>query len=168
MSLLNIDDVFIDLAGKVEFVKSPIVDMKNFDECDIAIVEGAVADEDDLRELKEMREKSETLIALGDCAVFGGMTAFRNLFEKDEVLRRGYVETETTKKGRIPKGKDVPGLLDQAEPLGAHVKVDLYIPGCPPDAESISFVLMNLIEGKMASLPPKMIHFDSKRRLRRT
>ncbi len=168
MSLLNVDEEIIELAKGIEFVMSPIVDMKEFDRCDLAIVEGAVSDSENLEVLRDIRGKCKELVALGDCAVFGGMTSMRNLFDKQSVLERGFVETETTTVGKVPAGEEVPELLDRARPLDAFVKVDHYIPGCPPDAKVIAYVVKRLMKGDEAKLPPEMIHFDSSRKPRRS
>lgn len=166
MSFLNIDEALVDVASKVEFVRSPIVDTKEFKPCDVAIVEGTVSDIDNLETLKSLRANCKILVALGDCAVFGGMTSFRNLFDPEEVLKRGYVETETTKDGFVPTDLHVPRLLEQATPLSAHVQVDYSIPGCPPHPESILHVITSLLEGKDPRLPRELLHFDSKIKVR--
>ncbi|RLI27953.1 NADP oxidoreductase [Candidatus Bathyarchaeota archaeon] len=167
MSLLNADEKLIDLLDMIELTRSPLTDIKEFETSDIGIVEGAVADEDNLKTLKDLRENCRVLVALGDCAVFGGMTSLRNLFQKEEVLERGYVTTETTVKGKVPVGEEIPKLLDSVKRVDEVVKVDYYVPGCPPSAEAILHVLLNLIEGKDPKLPPSMIHYDSYVKVRR-
>lgn len=162
MSLLNLDEAIVDLVRKVEFVRSPIMDGKEFPQCDVGIVEGAVSDRDNLEVLLKLRESCSILVALGDCAVFGGMTAMRNLFDVEDVEERGYVGTETTVGGKVPHGDHVPELLPQATGLNAWVKVDYYIPGCPPSPESIIHVISSLVEGREAKLPKELIHFDSR------
>lgn len=167
MSLLNADEKLIDLLNMIELTRSPLTDIKEFESSDIGIVEGAVADEDNLKTLKAIRKNCKVLVALGDCAVFGGMTSLRNLFSKDEALNRGYVTTETTVKGKIPSGEDIPKLLDSVKRVDEVVKVDYYIPGCPPSTEAILYVLQRLIEGKDPKLPPSMLHYDSYIKVRR-
>jgi len=166
MSFLNIDEALMEVASKVEFVRSPLVDAKEFRPCEVAIVEGAVSDTDNLETLKSLRANCKILVALGDCAVFGGMTSMRNLFDAEDVLKRGYVETETTKDGFVPVDPPVPRLLEQATPLSAHVKVDVNIPGCPPHPESILHVVTRLLEGKDPKLPRELLHFDSRIKVR--
>ena len=162
MSFLNIDEALIGLAGKLEFIRSPIVDMKEFKSCDIGIVEGAVSDVDNVETVRALRKSCNTLIAMGDCAVFGGMTSLRNLFATEDVLRRGFIESETTRNGKIPTGDLVPELLEMATGVDRYVKVDYYIPGCPPDPKSILHVITSLLEGKDPKLPQELLHYDSK------
>jgi len=164
MSLLNLDEALFGIFSKVQVVRSPIIDEKGFKDCDVGIVEGAVADEDNLETLRSLRESCKVLIALGDCAVFGGMTSMRNIWEKEEVLKRAYVETETTTGGKIPvpDGRHLPRLLDQASSIGAYVKVDFYLPGCPPHHESILYLLNALTQQRDIAIPRSLLHYDSR------
>ena len=84
----------------------------------------------------------------------------RNTFDKEEVLRRGYIETESTYKGKIPCPPGVPALLDQVKPANHVVKVDCYVPGCPPEAGAILYALKELLAGRIPVLPSDMMRFD--------
>jgi len=148
MSFLDMDERLIDLAERIELVYSPIADVKEFPEnVDITLVEGAVANEEQLKLLKLIRARTRLLVAFGDCAVTGNVVALRNSFQDSvkEVLERAYVENVTLKP-QYPT--QVPRLLDKARPLNEVVEVDFYIPGCPPSAELISYVLTELLEGR--------------------
>src|SRR4030065_1055241 len=82
MSFLNQDELLVDLAKKIRLVYSPIVDIKKFPEnVDVTLIEGAVANEEQLELLKEARGKKRIIISLGDCAVTGNVTALRKGFE---------------------------------------------------------------------------------------
>jgi NAD-reducing hydrogenase small subunit len=50
----------------------------------------------------------------------------------------------------------VPSLLRHAVPVQEVVKVDLHVPGCPPAASSIVFVLTELLEGRVPDLTSKV------------
>jgi NAD-reducing hydrogenase small subunit len=151
MSLLDIDELIIDLAGKIQFVYSPLVDAKEIPEgIDVAIIEGAVGNEDNLHILKTLRERSKLLVALGDCAVTGNITTMRNPFKVKDVLERSYIENAPLKP-QIPT-EDLPALLKKAEPLHDHVKIDIFVPGCPPAADNIFFVISELLEGRIPDL----------------
>jgi NAD-reducing hydrogenase small subunit len=70
MSFLDQDELLVDLAKKIQLVYSPIVDVKVFPEnVNVTLIEGAVANEEQLKLLKEARGKTKILISLGDCAV---------------------------------------------------------------------------------------------------
>ena len=160
MSFLDIDEAIIDIANAVEFTKSPITDIKEFPEVDVGIISGAIGNVEQEEEAKELREKCKILVVLGDCACFGGIPSMRNAFSKEEVLRRVYLETESTKEGKIPSSPEIPPLLEKALPVNAVVKVDCFVPGCPPRAEAIKYALTELLQGRIPVLPSEMMRFD--------
>lgn len=160
MSFLDIDEAIIELANLVEFTRSPITDIKEFTPVDVGIVEGAVGNEEEEEVVKELRQNCKILMAWGDCACFGGICAMRNLFDKEDVLRRCYVETESTGKGKVPSSDEIPALLKQSLPVNQVVKVDCYVPGCPPNAKAISYALNELLAGRIPVLPSEMMRFD--------
>ncbi len=85
MSFLDQDERLIDLAQKIQLVYSPIVDIKQFPEnVDVTLIEGALANEEQLAMLKKARAKSKILISLGDCAVTGNVTALRNAWHHSD------------------------------------------------------------------------------------
>ncbi len=140
MSLLDMDERLLQIAGKIELVYSPVVDAKEFpDNVDLTLVEGAIANEEDLEKIKRVRAKSKLLVSLGDCAVTGNVPAMRNNFVLEDVLKRGYVDNATANKGAPTK--EVPKLEPKVIPLHECVSVDLFVPGCPPSADLIYFVL---------------------------
>jgi len=148
MSLLDMDEWLMDLAPQVDLVYSPLADAKLYPaHVDIALVEGAIANEDHLRLIKEVRQHTTLLISLGDCAVAGNVTALRNpLGDAQQVL--SYVYGPLT-----PSMPDiVPALLDRVYPLHAVVPVDLYLPGCPPPAPRIRAVLEQMLSGETPQL----------------
>jgi NAD-reducing hydrogenase small subunit len=152
MSFLDLDERLIDLAGRVELCASPLTDYKEFPETDITLVEGAVANEDHLKHIRTVRRHTKILVSLGDCAVTGNVTALRNLFKLEDVLNRAYRETATVVIG-IPSGNGaVPRLLERVRPVHEVVKVDHFIPGCPPSADVIHGFVMSLLEGRAPSL----------------
>jgi len=93
IALLDLHEELLDLLGSIDIRYSPIVDVKEVPETDLGIVEGSVGNRDNTEMLLKFRERSKTLIAFGTCACFGGIPGLRNLFTREELLRRGYVET---------------------------------------------------------------------------
>jgi len=155
MSFLDQDERLIELADKVELVYSPIADVKKFPEgTDITLIEGAVGNEEQMDLLKIVRKRSRAIVALGDCAVTGNVTALRNALgdSAESVLHKAYVEN-ATEQPQIPR--QVPKLLSMAHPLHEVLKVDFYIPGCPPHADLINYVLMELISGRIPNMDGK-------------
>ncbi len=152
MSFLDQDERLLDLATKIQVVYSPIMDVKVFPEnVDVTLIEGAVANEEQLEMLKQVRERTRILISLGDCAVTGNVPGLRNTVSNciETTLKRAFVETADVN-GQIPN--EVPKLLKQVVPLHEIVNVDCYVPGCPPSADLINYVLIELLSGRM----PKM------------
>ena len=154
MSLLDMDERLLDLAERMDLAYSPFMDIKEFPQnVDIALVEGAVANDDNARLLRLVRERTSVLVAFGDCAVAGNVTALRNpLGDPMPVLARSY-GTDTA---RIPgvgaNAEGVPPLVPKVHMLRSLVAVDYYLPGCPPPADLIFFVLSELVAGRTLDL----------------
>jgi len=148
MSFLDLDERLIDLAGIADVCYTPIADVKEFPEhVDITLVEGAVANEDHLREIRRIRQRTRILVAFGDCAVTGNVTALRNLFSLEDVLNRSYRDTDVVI--GMPTGNDIiPRLLDRVLRIHDVVPVDYFLPGCPPSADAIFAFVTDLLAGR--------------------
>ncbi len=158
MSFLDLDERLIELADKVNIVYSPIVDTKTFPEnVDATLVEGAVCNSEHLHLAKQIRDRSRIVVSFGDCAVNGNITAMRNPLGKVEpVLQRAYIEN-TTCQPQIPNDYTViPKLLERVQPLHEVIKVDAFLPGCPPSADLIYFVVTELLAGRIPDLSDKL------------
>ena len=152
MSFLDMDERLIELAELVDVVYSPIVDTKEYpDEVDIALVEGAVASEDDERKIRRIRAHTRTLVAMGDCAVTGNVPSMRNPFGPTPILNRAYIENATAQP-QIPCVV-VPKLLRVVRPVHEFVKVDVFLPGCPPSADTFHAALTALVTGSALDIP---------------
>lgn len=158
MSLLDMDERIVNLIQLVTLTATPITDLKHPSEdgVDVGILEGAVNNSATEQVTRRMRDRCKILVALGDCAVFGGVPTMRNRQGRDEALKRAYIQTESTVDGQIP---DDPALatMQDARPISAVVPVDVSLPGCPPSADAILYVLTSLVEGKMPDLSGKML-----------
>ena len=154
MSLLDMDEKIIEIASLIEMVYSPVVDIKEFPEnVDVTLVEGAVSSNEDVHKILKIRKNTKILVALGDCAVTGNVPAMRNPFTREEILSRAYVENATVQQ-QIPK-VNLPTLMPRVRPLHELVKVDLFIPGCPPPASAIYYALGELLAGRMPDMSGK-------------
>jgi NAD-reducing hydrogenase small subunit len=154
MSLLDMDERLIELADKIELVYSPIVDAQEFPEgVDLTLVEGACASDEDVHRLRQVRSRTKLLVSLGDCAVTGNVPAMRNSFSLADVLQRGYVDNATLNPG--PPTQVVPQLAPKVVPVHEVVPVDLFLPGCPPPANLIYFVLTEVLAGRVPDLGTK-------------
>jgi NAD-reducing hydrogenase small subunit len=159
MSFLDLDEWLLELAARVDIVYSPLASNKAYpDGVDVALVEGAVANADHLEMIGQVRARSRMLIAFGDCAVTGNVTALRNpLGEPIPLLQRVYA-AGAGRAGTIPaEAGVVPALLPKVLPVHAVVPVELYLPGCPPPAPRIRAVLEQLLAGATPTLAGRQL-----------
>ena len=160
MSIMDLDERLLELAGKFDLVYSPIVDVKVYPEnVDVCLVEGAVCNEEHLHQIRLIRERTRILVSFGDCAVAGNVTAMRNVLGKAEpVLQRAYIENVTLKPQLPCEPGIVPALLDHVRPVHEVVPVDVHLPGCPPSADIIYFALSELLAGRKPDLTGRLIY----------
>ncbi len=161
MSLLDMDERIVKVLELADLRSSPITDLKHPDESgvDVGILEGGINNTANEEVAHNMRNHCKILVALGDCAVFGGVPAMRNFFTIEESLRRAYVETESTdNEGKIP---DDPELArpTKVRAIQDVVPVDIFVPGCPPDADTIFYVLAELAQGRKPDLTGDKLHW---------
>lgn len=152
MSFLDLDEWLIDLAPQVDIVYSPVgSDLKHYpDNVDVCLVEGGVANEDNLELILEVRQKTKILVSFGDCAVTANVPAMRNMLGGAEpVLKRAYLELGDQTPQLPEEPGIVPPLLDQVQPVHQIVEVDIFMPGCPPPAERIKATIEPLLRGEM-------------------
>jgi NAD-reducing hydrogenase small subunit len=150
MSLLDMDERLIELSSQFKLVYSPLVDRKTFpDRVDVTLVEGAVASVDDLKKIRKIREHTRVLVSLGDCALTGNVSAMRNSCGVQPVLLRVYEQNVV--QPQVPT-VGVPALLERVCPVHEVVPVDVFVPGCPPSADTIYQVLSELLAGKVPTL----------------
>jgi len=161
MSVLDMDERLVQLLDKIELTSTPITDLKHppKDGVTVGILSGAVNNTTNVEVVKEMRERCKILVALGDCAVFGGIMTMRNFFNMEEALKRAYIETESTVDGIIPNSEELAKPI-RTVPVGQVVKVDIHLPGCPPSADAIYHVLTELLEGRIPVLTGDNLKYD--------
>ncbi|NOY37886.1 MAG: NADP oxidoreductase [Chlorobi bacterium] len=165
MSFLDIDERILDLIQLVEFNKSPIDDIKKFSKhCDIGLIEGGVCNSDNVEVLKEFRKHCDILVSFGECAIMGGLPALRNNIPIQECIEEAYLYgpsvEEANEKGILPNDIEIPMLLDKVYPCHEVVKIDYFLPGCPPRADLIWDILYALITGEEVELPYEVIKYD--------
>ena len=164
LSFLDMDERILGLLDKVNITRSSITDIKRIPQhCAIGCIEGGGANDENIEVLEEYRENCDILISVGACAVWGGVPAMRNMVPLEQCLQEAYVDSCTAVPGArpvIPYHEDIPRITDKVHPLHEVVKIDYFIPGCPPDADSIFKVLDDLVNGREVDLPTSLIRYD--------
>jgi NAD-reducing hydrogenase small subunit len=161
MSLLDIDERLLDLIELVEFDRSPLTDIKHCGPCDIGLIEGGVCNAENVHVLREFRQQCKVLIALGACAVNGGLPAQRNHLPLAAVLQEVYCTGHgVAPHSHIPNDPELPLLLDKVHPIHEIVRVDYFLPGCPPSGEAIWSFLTQLIAGQPPQLGHPVLRYD--------
>lgn len=164
MSLLDIDERILELIDLVEFNKSPINDIKKFTKkCDIGLIEGGCCNSENVHVLKDFRKNCKILISVGECAIMGGLPAMRNGIPIKECLEEAYIKGTTVQCNHdkvLPNDPELPVLLDRIYPCHEVVKMDYFLPGCPPQADLIWDSLVALIKGQEMDLPYEVVKFD--------
>jgi NAD-reducing hydrogenase small subunit len=159
MSFLDMDERLLEIVKHVDLVYSPLVDTKEYPEnVDVVLIEGAVSSEEDVEKILKIRKRTKLLICLGDCAVTSNVPGMRNRFKVEDVEHRAYIENAQNNQ-HVPR-EVIPRLLPHSRPVHEFVKVDLFIPGCPPEADTIFFALTELVAGRQPDLTGKT-HFGS-------
>ena len=145
MSLLNLHGGLLELFESCDLVFSPLADIKEYPhEVDIVLVEGAVANDENREMAKLIRRRTAIVASLGDCAVNGNITALRNPHGTQQALDLVYP-------GPVWTG-DVPRLSATVLPLHQVIRVDRFIPGCPPLPEHIRQAVVELIKERTQAL----------------
>ena len=163
MSLLDIDTDLLDVLELVSFDKSPLTDFKEFtSRCHIGIIEGGVCNSENVETLRKFREHCDVLVALGECSVWGGLPSMRNSIPLSECLEEAYLNSATREQGAsiIPYHEDLPKILDRVYACNEIVKIDYYIPGCPPDANHIWKAVKNILWGEEYSILYSEFKYD--------
>ncbi len=168
ISIVDLGERLLDVLELVEFVHSPVLmDHKYFGqlgngrhleipEAAVGIVSGGVRNEEHREVLQLVRQQCQIVVALGTCATHGGIPALSNSYHPRETLER-YYGTESTDRPEAFPDQGLPPLLEACYALDEQVKVDVYLPGCPPHPDQIFAALVALVKGTPLVLPDKSV-----------
>jgi NAD-reducing hydrogenase small subunit len=163
MSILDIDERLLDLIDKVDFDRCPIDDIKEIGPCDVGLIEGGCANEENVEVLRDFRDKCQVLVSVGACAIHGNIPSVRNDVPVRECLEEAFLRGPTVRdeeKRTIPNDPDVPLLLDKVYPCHEVVRIDYFLPGCPPPADLIWEALTALLDGREPEIPYELLRYD--------
>lgn len=161
MSFLDIDERLLELLELVEFDRSPLTDIKICGPCDVGIIEGGVCNAENVHVLREFRGNCKILVAIGACAINGGLPAQRNQFDLRDILEEVYhTSVGLTVDSDIPNDPELPLPLNKVHPIHEVVKIDYFLPGCPPSADAIWKFLTDLIAGRTPKLGHGLLRYD--------
>ena len=160
MSFLDLDERLIDLADKIDLVYSPIADVKTFpQDVDVTLVEGAVTNDENEEMAHIIRKHSRFVVSFGDCATTGNVTAMRNRYTNEDLLKRSYVELADITNGIPPDPTIVCQLKEIAVPLHHVIRVDAFLHGCPPTADEIWFAVTELLAGRIPKFSTQFLRY---------
>jgi [NiFe] hydrogenase diaphorase moiety small subunit len=163
MSMLDLDMGILDLVDLVEFNKSPLTDIKEFTKrVDIGLIEGGCCNSENVHVLREFRRKCDILVSVGECSIWGGLPAMRNMVPLRECLEEAYLHSFTSENEAaiIPHHEDIPQILDKVYACSEVVDIDYYIPGCPPSANHIWKMVKNILFGAEYSVVYPEFKYD--------
>ena len=162
MSLLDIDERIFELVELYDLRRSPLDDIKALTgPCDVGLVEGGCCNTDNVHVLREFRRHCHTLIAVGQCAITGGLPAMRNGIPMQELFDTSYRQGPTVDNAIVPNDEELPTILDRVYPCHEIVKVDLVLPGCPPRPELLWQALSALAAGRpLGAIAYEQFKFD--------
>jgi NAD-reducing hydrogenase small subunit len=159
MSFLDLDERLFTLFEQVEFDRTPLNDVKTLGECDVGLIEGGLCNAENVHVLREFRARCRVLVAVGACAINGGLPALRNGLDVGRLLVEVYRDGPGLAAGsQVPDDPELPLPLARVHPLHEVVHIDHFLPGCPPDADSFAALLQAVLAGQPPRLPP--LQFD--------
>ena len=170
IAVLDINEKILDVVAKADIVFWPVaIDIKYKDveampdkSIDACFFNGAIRTEENERIAKLLRAKSKILVAFGSCACDGCVKGLANLWDKETIFQRAYMETPSTKNPesvtpktsvQVKEGQlELPEFYDTVKTLAQTVDVDYFLSGCPPPIPFIMQAFEAILSGK---LPPK-------------
>ncbi|MCB1994987.1 MAG: NADP oxidoreductase, partial [Rhodoferax sp.] len=102
MSFLDLDEALLPLFERIELDRTPLNDVKELGPCDVGLVEGGLCNAENVAVLREFRARCKVLVAVGACAINGGLPAQRNALDVGQML----VDVYRSRPGLAP-GSDV-------------------------------------------------------------
>lgn len=130
------EDCFKEITKLVDIKSFPLIKEKNYDGgFDYVFIEGTVCFDEDIDRLRKLRKRAKNIVALGSCSCFGGVPSIKNFLDKEKTMRFVYPVYNHLK-------------AEDPTPINMHIKVDYYIPQCPPSRKEILEFIKCIVLGK--------------------
>lgn len=153
LAFFELEEDLLRLSQRVEIEYFLEASSKNFyGEFDLSFVEGSVSTQDEVERIKDIRERSKVLVAIGACATSGGIQSARNYEDYQSIYTSVYKE----------EGKRT---LEKSYPLSHWVKVDYQLPGCPINVGLLREFLSSVFLNKSPNIPSYSLCLECKRKL---
>jgi coenzyme F420-reducing hydrogenase gamma subunit len=154
LQILNCEDRLLELARDLDIVDWVMVKSENDHGCslDLAFVEGVVATERDLDCLQGVRRRSKALIAIGTCAVWGGLPAMRNYLPRESLAGEAGIVDGTSME------------VAEARPATDFVDFEFRLPGCPIERHEFLALVRAVLAGTTPELPAVPVCWECKTR----
>jgi F420-non-reducing hydrogenase small subunit len=153
-SLLNAHLGLLTILPELEIVYWPaVVDFKHKSlesrengEIVVGFIEGVARTKQDTENIKLMRQKCKIIVCIGACACYGSVKGLANLYDKKELVKRKFIETESiTDESPKEPTEHVPGFEEFIINVKDTIDVEMFIPGCPPTTENIIAAISYLL-----------------------
>ncbi|MEJ2746464.1 MAG: oxidoreductase [Anaerolineae bacterium] len=152
LSLLDCEDELLAVAGAVEIAYFAEARRQMLPgPYDVALVEGSVTTEEEIQKIKEVRHQSRLLVAIGACAVAGGIQALRNWTDVNDYIDVVYASPEYI------------DTLEKSRPISDFVPVDFELRGCPISKHQLVELVTSLLIGRKPRVPAHSVCLDCKR-----
>jgi len=168
ISILDMGDRLLKLLEFVSIVHLPLLmDSKHgfrknnsqsikLPKADVGLISGNIKTKENLELARAMRDSCDLIIALGTCATHGGIPALANSFHNDDLLGSCFNTPGTDKADHFPSDI-IPKLMDACYAIDEHIRVDFFLPGCPPHPDHIFRALQSIEKKESFFLPEKSV-----------
>jgi sulfhydrogenase subunit delta len=151
VELINLKEKLLDVARIFRITRWRLLMKGKGRRFDAVFIEGSPMTQGEISLVKNLRERSDLIIAFGNCACVGGLQAMLDEKERKRLLKIIY-SPDYIARARV------------AKPLGSYTEVDFCLNGCPPDRAEIERMLASLAIGKILRRPSYPVCFECKSR----
>ncbi|MBR9706392.1 hypothetical protein GOV14_05130 [Candidatus Pacearchaeota archaeon] len=146
------EDCFTEINELVDIKAFPLIKEDNYKgPLDYCFIEGTVCFDEDIITLKKLRKRSKYIVALGACSHVGGVPSMKNFLNKDKVMRFVYPKYNHLKS-------------TNPTPINKHIKVDYYLPQCPPSKKEILEFVQAITSNRPFRLTEDPVCFECRKK----